>query len=213
MKQALILTLLFQFLAVSAQDIRVYSQEDALMFTNKYTLNFDQMSFEHIYKTDDGQVWYGSGTFSMKGNSLTLSFENSSERFNAQLLIEKHFSQSKSDTLVLSFIDNYYDGFGQVEIDNKLYTANFDGTIGIAKSSLNDNGEINIPHNGTRRIVDSCNDPFLKKVIIKGQIVFGRIHFESGFERILKIRSKTLIANDDHENSGKKSVRFKLIED
>ena len=61
---------LFNFLLVTIkmfdQDTLVYSQKNSFMFSNKYLLFPKTNKFEHVFKTDDGQTWFGKGTYTIK---------------------------------------------------------------------------------------------------------------------------------------------------
>jgi hypothetical protein len=64
------------------QDSMVVFQQGASMFSNKYIFyrsspfsdDYYSGTFKHYYETDDGQTWYGHGTYTDKGNKRILRF-------------------------------------------------------------------------------------------------------------------------------------------
>jgi len=56
-----------------SQDSITYTQSNSIMFSNKYVF-FKNGTFKHYYQTDDGQYWYGIGTFIDKGCKRILKF-------------------------------------------------------------------------------------------------------------------------------------------
>ncbi|MEM7040505.1 MAG: hypothetical protein AAF570_26300, partial [Bacteroidota bacterium] len=66
---------LFLSSAAYAQETVRYTQKDAVKFSNEYIFHPDGR-FEHIYRDDDFQVRYGSGTYREKPNEIALEFEN-----------------------------------------------------------------------------------------------------------------------------------------
>lgn len=70
-----LLTLLLNTVIIYSQDSIIYSQKTAVMFSNEYVF-FNNGRFKHYYKTDDGQIWYGTGTFIDKGRKRILKFED-----------------------------------------------------------------------------------------------------------------------------------------
>lgn len=66
-----ILTLVLQ--NTYSQDSITYTQSNSKMFSNNYVF-FKNGTFKHYYETDDGQYWYGIGTYTDKGRKRILEF-------------------------------------------------------------------------------------------------------------------------------------------
>lgn len=56
-----------------SQDSITFTQSKSRMFNNQYVF-FKDGTFKHYYQTDDGQFWYGKGTFTDKGHKRILKF-------------------------------------------------------------------------------------------------------------------------------------------
>lgn len=80
-KILLILTLSLICTLSKAQDSTIYSQKDAILFSNKYIFYSDG-TFKHFHATDDGQVWYGHGEYFDKDQYRTLYFRGADTTMN-----------------------------------------------------------------------------------------------------------------------------------
>lgn len=78
-KTILLIGFLFTILSHSQEKLD-YSQKDACMFSNHYYLYPATNTFEHEFRTDDAQTWYGYGTYTIKGGKIILEFEDSNEK-------------------------------------------------------------------------------------------------------------------------------------
>lgn len=58
-----------------SQDSIVFSQSSARLFNNQYVF-FKDGTFKHYFQTDDGQLWYGVGEFTDKGQKRILRFKD-----------------------------------------------------------------------------------------------------------------------------------------
>mgnify|MGYP006203366907 CR=1 FL=1 len=85
-----------------AQDTLVYSQKNSVMFSNKYLLFPKTNKFEHVFKTDDGQTWFGKGTYTIKKNKIILNFGDSEENIKSETQIEKIYDKSNVFEFFLS---------------------------------------------------------------------------------------------------------------
>lgn len=79
---------------VFAQDSVIVHQENVHLYTNKYIF-YSSGIFKHVFSTDDGQVWYGVGTYQDKRRKRILNFSNPDLMFKSDLQIhyESNFSR------------------------------------------------------------------------------------------------------------------------
>lgn len=194
---------------VLAQDTLVYVQENSVMFTNEYFLYPNTKTFEHKYKTDDGQLWYGKGSYKIKKGELFLSFDRLPNEINKDSLVKKEYNSVKSDSLTVIFLENKIEpSVGSILHNNIEYTSNFDGIIKIPKKRIKNNDLIEIKYSELDKI-ELNNIDELNSITIMN--IFENIHYESGFQRILKIRKDILISEDFYGTSKNENVKFILI--
>ena len=208
MLQNFLILFLFYFLTnnVLAQDTLVYVQENSLMFTNEYFLYPNTKTFEHKYKTDDGQLWYGKGYYEIKKNKLFLNFEKNPNAINKDSLIKKKYDAVKKDSLTIIFLENRTEPSVGTIVHNKMeYHTNFDGIIKISKKVFNNNDLIEVKYSELDKIQLNNIDELNTITIMN---IFEDIHYESDFQRILKIRNDILISEDFYGTSRKKRVKF-----
>lgn len=61
-------------------------QTKSSLFTNKYVF-YSYGTFKHFYRTDDGQLWYGQGTYTDKGKKRVLRFGDADFMVNDKYLV------------------------------------------------------------------------------------------------------------------------------
>ncbi len=192
-----------------AQDTLVYVQENSIMFSNQYFLYPNTKTFEHKYKTDDGQLWYGKGSYEIKKSKLFLNFEKNLNEINKDSLIKKKYDAVKKDTLTIIFIENKTEPSVGTIVHNKMeYATNFDGIIKISKKVFNKNDLIEVKYSELDKI-ELNNIDELNTITIMN--IFEDIHYESDFQRILKIRKDVIISEDFYGTSKDENVKFILI--
>lgn len=76
----------------AAQDSTIVYQENARMFSNKYIF-YSNGKFRHFFLTDDGQVWYGVGTYKDQNENRILRFSDAdtSYKFAFRIRYESNF--------------------------------------------------------------------------------------------------------------------------
>lgn len=211
MLRTFLILFLFNFLtnSVLAQDTLVYVQENSVMFSNKYFLYPNTKTFEHKYRTDDGQLWYGKGSYEIKKNKLFLNFKKNLNAINKDSLIKKKYDALKNDSLTIIFLENKTEPSVGTIVHNKMeYSTNFDGIIKISKKVFNKNDLIEVKYSELDKI-ELNNIDELNTITIMN--IFEDIHYESDFQRILKIRNDILISEDFYGTSTKERVKFILI--
>lgn len=77
---------------IFAQDTLYYFQEDQFLFSNIYQLYPNSQTFEHWFRTDDFQTWYGRGSYTVKNKKLTFKFDASIDTCN-KCLGEIHYEE------------------------------------------------------------------------------------------------------------------------
>uniref|UniRef100_UPI00404994DC hypothetical protein n=1 Tax=Flavobacterium sp. TaxID=239 RepID=UPI00404994DC len=70
-----IIVSILAFQRLYSQDSIVFYQNNSKMFSNRYVF-FKNGTFKHYYQTDDGQYWFGVGTYKDKGRKRILKFED-----------------------------------------------------------------------------------------------------------------------------------------
>ena len=209
---------LFIFLLVTikmfSQDTLIYSQKNSLMFSNKYLLFPKTKEFEHLFKTDDGQTWYGKGTYTIKKGKIILDFGDSEENIKSETQIEKIYDKSKVfDTLVVKFIDKKISkSMGHIKYNKKYYYSDFDGQLKIPKSELK-NDELPILETfiqGSIINIKLRDINELSTLIITAYDIYSYYHFESNFTRVLNFKNNK-IKSDDFYGTTKKNAIFELL--
>lgn len=86
--------MILNYANLEAQDsVEVY-QEKARLFSNYYVF-LPNNTFRHYFWTDDGQEWYGTGTFKDKGKKRLLRFGDPDTRYKTvwQVHYESNFQR------------------------------------------------------------------------------------------------------------------------
>ena len=88
------------------QDTIEYRQKNAALFSNNYTfykLNTTDRkgTFKQTTFTDDGQSWFGQGTFKEKRRSIVLNFDTT--KFNHR--VEFKMKENNKDILIIKWFD------------------------------------------------------------------------------------------------------------
>ncbi len=209
---------LFIFLLVTikmfAQDTLVYSQKNSVMFSNKYLLFPKTNKFEHVFKTDDGQTWFGKGTYTIKKNKIILNFGDSEENIKSETQIEKIYDKSNVfDTLVIKFIDKKISqSMGHIKYNEKYYYTDFGGQLKIPKLELK-NEEIPIVETFIQDSIINIelrdiNE--LSTILITAYDIYSYYHFESNFTRVLNFKNNK-IKSDDFYGTTKYKAIFELL--
>lgn len=73
------------------QDSTVVFQEKTSLFSNQYIF-FSNGTFKHFFYTDDGQVWYGAGTYKDQSRNRVLQFADADTTFESGSLLIRHES-------------------------------------------------------------------------------------------------------------------------
>lgn len=205
-----IISLFFISKSILAQNTIVFSQENSVLFSNKYILYPNLKTFEHKYSTDDGQLWYGKGTYNINGNKITFNFKNSNN-YNPVLINCYYNSKINSDSISIKFFDeskkNVISSF--VKINYNVFNSAFDGIISIKKSVVKSN-PIKFYHNGIEQIINVKNIENLDSIEILGCNLVGLVHYESNFTRILKYENNSIISKDFYNTTNKRKVYFKI---
>lgn len=198
-----------------AQDTLIFSQKDASLFSNKYYLYPNTKTFEHKFKTDDGQIWYGKGTYEIAKGKVYLSFGDSDKEIKKDDRITKTYDRSnKTDTLTIKFIDkSQVHNSGHVKFGEKYFYSDFD------------EGIIKIPKTVFKETDNPILETYVQGLIIKLKLdkldtlttieviaynIYGDYHFESNFNRVLKFRDDELKSDDFYSTTTKKTVTFEL---
>ncbi|WP_213832005.1 hypothetical protein [Flagellimonas sp. 389] len=183
------------------------------MFSNKYYLYPKSKTFEHKFKTDDGQIWYGKGAYKIDGGKLFLSFGDSEKEIKIENRITKIYDQSKkTDTLIVKFNDlkqNQISGY--IKFKEEYFYANFDnGTIKIPKSKFKkvDDPTVETFIQGSLVNIELTKLAELKYLKITASDMYSYYHFESNFKRILKFSNNEIISADFYNTTNKRKVKF-----
>ncbi|WP_136667854.1 hypothetical protein [Flavobacterium sp. H122] len=210
-----LILVLLMFSKTIGQNTATYAQDKSIMFSNRYILNFDAMTFEHIYMTDDGQIWMGKGTYIIKSNMIILKFENPSLQTSALDL--KYLNDKSIDTNIFCLRNlsiqrkGYLQSFVKTKLNGIITTPDSEGNIYIDATK---NSDAKIEFLLEDKIVFSLFIEDLKKfnlLEIDGFSFEKPIHYESNFIRVLKFKGDYLISKDYYNTSKKKKVRFSKI--
>lgn len=87
------------FVKGSAQDSLTVKQYKSVMFFNEYVFYSPIYTFTHTYQTDDGQIWYGTGTYEDKGRKRILSFTDPEVNFKPAYL-DVHYEANFERVLI-----------------------------------------------------------------------------------------------------------------
>jgi len=148
-KFKIILLIVYSFtngVLLNAQDTTRYCQENGVLFSNCYEfvrsskgLNYG--TFTQRTANNDGQVFYGWGTFKVKKSTIELSFS----KINTYPVIKYKNARVYSDTLYIQWYsrDNLQDFFKikyKDSTNSKTYKSNYETfTVKIPKQDLKDN--------------------------------------------------------------------------
>ncbi len=199
---------------MSAQDTLVFSQKESSMFSNKYYLFPKSKTFEHKFKTDDAQIWYGKGTYEIEKGKLYLSFGDSEKNIKKLNQITKIYDyQNNSDSLTIVIYDEKY---GQrtafIKKNDKTFYSDFEGIIKISKDDFSneENQIIEVFIQGSNVNIELTEIVQLKTIKISAYDIYSYYHFESNFERILKYTNNELESNDYYNTTKNRKVKFEL---
>lgn len=217
-KIVLFLLFIFTTIDLSAQDTLVYSQKNSVMFSNKYFLYPKLKTFEHKFRTDDGQLWYGKGKYEIKKGKLFLYFGDSEKEIKKMNRISKIYNKSKkSDTLFVRFFDEKYkEPLGHIILNGKYFFPSYENRIvKIAKSEFNqdENPSIEVYIQGTTVKIELIKLSELSTIEISAYDIYGAYHFESNFDRMLKYSRDILTSDDFYHTTRKRRVKFILEND
>ena len=200
-------------LQLTAQDILVFSQENSSMFSNKYFLYPKSKNFEHKFKTDDGQLWYGKGTYQIKRKKLFLSFGDSEKKIKDENQITKIYDRlNKTDTLLVEIIDKKSNSAsGHIKFKEKYFYGDFEnGKVKIPKSIFEkaENPVVETFIQGSIVNIELTNITELSLLRITAFDIYSLYHFESNFERILTFCNDILKSDDFYNTTNKRKVKF-----
>jgi len=212
----IVLIILFFSINTKAQDTLVYSQKKSSLFSNKYYLFTKSKTFEHKYRTDDGQIWYGKGKYIIKKSKIIFEFGDTEREIKIQNRISKIYDYSKTkDTLTIIIVDiNNLEYLGNIKYKEKHFLSRFDdGIIKIPKTEFENekNAEIEFYLQGSMIKIKLNDLKHLNLIEIKAKDIDENYHFESNFDRILKYKQNRIISKDYYSTSRKKKVIFELI--
>ncbi|GAL82667.1 hypothetical protein JCM19274_2946 [Algibacter lectus] len=200
-------------LKLSAQDTLVFSQENSSMFSNKYFLYPESKTFEHKFNTDDGQLWYGKGTYKIKKKKLFLSFGDSEKEIKDENRITKIYDPiNKTDTLLVEIIDKKLNSAsGHIKFKEEYFYGDFEnGTVEIPKSKFEniENPIVETFIQGSLINIELTRISELSVLKITAFDIYNNYHFESNFERILTFSSDELKTKDFYNTTNKRKVKF-----
>ncbi|MEW7280576.1 hypothetical protein ABW636_18465 [Aquimarina sp. 2201CG1-2-11] len=212
-KPFVLLFFLLMIMRLSAQDTLVFSQQNSSMFSNKYFLYPKSKTFEHKFKTDDGQLWYGKGTYKINKGKLFLSFGDSEKDIKKENRIVKIYDQTKkTDTLIVKFIDKKQNpSSGHIKFKEEYFYSDFDsGTVKIPKNRFKkiDNPIVETFIQGSLINIELTKLSELKFLKITAYDIYSYYHFESNFERVLKFQNDKIISADFYNTVNKRKVKF-----
>ncbi len=142
--------LLFSLYSYSIkQDTLIFCQKGELMFENSYSFivnNYESFNsykalgrFIHLASTDDGQSWYGNGTFVKKGQKIILSYSNINEYYDIHTSTNKTNSDSINFQILIDNEVGFFTGIKQVIAkDTNQYLCDSEGKIEIPKLNKNE---------------------------------------------------------------------------
>ncbi len=207
-----LLILLFLQAKLFAQDTIVFSQENSVLFSNKYILYPKSNKFEHKFKTDDGQLWYGQGIYNVEGNKISFHFKNSN-KCNLLKVNSIYNFEEKRETIKIKFLDedNKTISPSYIKINDIVFNSDFDGLISIDKSKISSNiKSIKFFHNGEGQKIKLENIQNINAIEIIGCDFNNSVHYESNFTRTLKYNKKKIISDDFYNTTNKRKVCFKI---
>ncbi|KGO85545.1 hypothetical protein Q765_15130 [Flavobacterium rivuli WB 3.3-2 = DSM 21788] len=195
----------------NAQDTLIYSQKDASMFSNYYYLYPKTKTFEHKFSTDDMQIWYGYGTFTIKGNKIAFVFGESYDRHTQKRINQIYDTAKTSDTLQITFKDSASSpAFATLRYKDTFYYSDIEsGNITIPKKIFEEDPNPSIAIYGFNKL-ELNNLAHLKEVEITMHDFFIRYHYESNFTRELIYKGNKLKSKDFYSTSRKRRVQFLL---
>lgn len=206
---------LFSFLSFKGNcqnSIVVYLQENSVLFSSEYRLDENNKTFEHIYSTDDGQVWYGKGEYFIRGNNIILNFKDSQMNGDSLRVKFKKDLSIKDNMICIRNIDFQRNKNTQsfIKLKDKIYYSDFNGDVLIDKK-LFDNKNENITfliENRKELSISLYNLDCINLLEIEGIGNLDNIHYESNFSRNLQFKNKFITSEDFYNTSIKKKVRF-----
>ena len=183
------------------------------MFSKKYFLYPKSETFEHKFKTDDGQLWYGKGTYKIKKGKFFLSFGDSEKDIKKENRITKIYDQvKKTNTLTVKFVDKKQNTpSGHIKFKEEYFYTDFDnGIIKIPKSrfKMNDNPIVETFIQGSLINIELTKLSELNSLKITAFDIYNYYHFESNFERVLKLHNNEIISADFYNTTNKRKVKF-----
>jgi hypothetical protein len=101
LKYVLVWVGLFFFRRSEAQDTLNYRQKDASLFSNTYAF-YSNGTFEHFFRTDDFQTWYGRGHYKSFRNRYQLTFEKAEP---PKAVVVQVLPSVLPDTIVLKLLN------------------------------------------------------------------------------------------------------------
>lgn len=212
-KPFLLIVFVLTILKLSAQDTLVFSQENSSLFSNKYFLYPKSKTFEHKFKTDDGQLWYGKGTYEIKKKKLILSFGDSEKGIKDDNKITKIYDRNNNtDTLLVEIFDKKLNSSsGHIKFKEKYFYGGFDnGIIKIPKSIFEniENPIVETFIQGSLVNIELTKITELNILKISAFDIYSYYHFESNFERILTFNNDELNSDDFYNTTNKRKVKF-----
>jgi len=192
---------------VCGQKELVYSQENSTFFTNKYYFNTSTKTFKHEFATDDGQLWYGSGSYVVRKRKIVLSFKDSDRQLNTNF----YYCNEKNKFLTVFFFDRKDNKISVfVKYNDKYYYPDFEKIIKIEKKEFKEDYSpvIKIIHNGKEYDIELKKIKELDTLEIKGVIDKKIIHFETNFVRELRYKKNKIISLDFYNTTKNKKVKF-----
>lgn len=201
---------------LSAQDTLVFSQENSVMFSNEYFLYPQSKTFEHKFKTDDGQLWYGTGTYEIKKKKLFLSFGDSEKEILKDHQITKIYDCINNvDTLLVEIIDTKLNASsGHIKFKEKYFYGGFENELLKIPKSVFGNIENPIVQTFIQGSIVNIELKEISKMSVLKIVAFdiySYYHFESNFDRVVYFNHNELKSEDFYNTTNKRKVKF-LIE-
>ncbi len=212
-KTFMLVIFVLTILKLSAQDTLVFSQENSSLFSNKYFLYPKSKTFEHKFKTDDGQIWYGKGTYEINKKKLILSFGDSEKDIKNENRVTKVYDRiNKTDTLLVEIFDKKLNSSsGHIKFKEKYFYGDFEnGTIKIPKSIFEntENPVVETFIQGSLVNIELTKIAELNVLKITAFDIYSYYHFESNFERVLTFNNDELKSDDFYNTTNKRKVKF-----